>query len=64
MELLLVCKMTEMSWLATPHFVVATFSIPHDHDHESAVCRRGNDVDCRRACTRRSAKAHGAWQPQ
>ena len=40
--------MTELSWLATPHFVVARFSIPPDHDHESAVCRRGNDVNCRR----------------
>ncbi|RZN17615.1 hypothetical protein CWO90_37235 [Bradyrhizobium sp. Leo121] len=45
MELLVGCKMTELSWLATPHFVVATSSIPPDHDHESAVCRRGNDVN-------------------
>jgi hypothetical protein len=41
MELLLARNMTELSELATPHFVVATFSIPPDHDHESAVC--GND---------------------
>ncbi|MBO4221899.1 hypothetical protein [Bradyrhizobium neotropicale] len=40
--------MTELSWLATPHFVVATPSIPPDHDHESAVCRRGNDAERRR----------------
>jgi hypothetical protein len=43
MEILLARNMTELSELATPHFVVATFSIPPDHDHESAVCRRGND---------------------
>jgi hypothetical protein len=35
--------MTELLWLATPHFVVATFSILPDHDHESVVRRRGND---------------------
>src|SRR5262249_40039542 len=52
MELFLDRKMTELSWLSTPDFVVAAFSISPDHDHERAICRRGNDVNCHRTRSR------------